>query len=148
MTKEINGWDEWAQKKQKATIIGGRKFVVQELTGDEYDKVKKIPDAVPPKKYQTDSKGQVVMINKAAQQEDDYDNPEYLAKVKEVENKRSLLILKYGLVEPAGTKIPGDTDTEKWAHIKKGMAGVIEKLTLAICRMSSLLSGDIDDLKE
>ncbi len=142
------GWEDWAEKKQKSIIVSGRSFVIQAMTRAEYDELNKIVTPAAPKKVMKDAKGKEVFIGKEIQFEDDFEDAIYLKQCDEVTIKRALVIFKHGLVRPDGNNIPGKTDRERWEFVKKGTAGVMEKVTMEILRISSLLPGDVDELKK
>jgi hypothetical protein len=146
--QEKSSWDNWSVKNKQSVVIGGRSFVIQELDGEEYDLIKNIPAPVPPMKVKTKQDGSPIIIQGKPQHEPDYDAESYSKQLEEVEIKRALKILEFGLVDPDGHNIPGETDRDKWNFLKKGSAGSIENLTLEILRISSLLPAEVDALKE
>jgi|GEM_PF-6586186 len=145
-SRTVLSWETWTQKQQKTIVVGGKNVVIQELSGAEYDEVRNIPKPQAPLDYKKGPDGRPVLKNGIPETEPNTQDSEYLKKIEEAEIVRTLKILEYGLVEPNGKEIPGNTPQEKWAFLKVGTAGYLDKIAMEILRISALLPGDTDFL--
>ncbi len=144
--RTVLSWSDWGTKQKRTIIVGGNKVVIQELDGHEYDEVRNLPKPVPPMEFKKGQDGKPILKNGQAEREPNFQDPDYIRQLEEVEIARTLKILEHGLVEPNGKEIPGKSVKEKWEFLKGGKAGDIDKIALEIIRISNLLPGDVDFL--
>ena len=145
-SEPVMTWETWGLREPKALRIGDKVVWIRELSKEEYDEIRSAPMPQVPIDYKVDTQGKYILKDNIPEMEPKPDSPAYKQQMETAEQIRTLKILEYGLVNPDGKSIPGQTSEEKLAFLKKGTAGHLDKIALEILRISSLLPGDVDFL--
>ena len=137
---EINGFIDFERPNGDID-----RFKCKGLTGEEIDIIEK--ECSPPRPPEVPKIGpdnKPVLVGGRSMTEKNYQDPYYLEQKQKCENKKVVMLLEKGLVEPDGSTMPGKNYEEKFENLNKRLRGDIYKLINFInVKLSNLHSEDV-----